>query len=188
MHISAHEHPQGAKSQQLAASRSSRDPDTTTNIVIDLDTFERECAKAAGARVPDVDPFDTTRVCRSANGIQLNASQAVAHALTGHVRRVVIDAAGTVIDLSRRVRLFSGSARDAAIIQSTRCIWPGCWLRASACEADHLHPYGEGGRTNPGDGAPLCGRHNRWKQKGYRTRRDPDGTWHTTRPDGTDIE
>jgi hypothetical protein len=33
----------------------------------------------------------------------------------------------------------------------------------------------------------LCARHNRWKQHGYRTWRDPTGHWHTHRPDGTEI-
>ena len=48
--------------------------------------------------------------------------------------------------------------------------------------------YGAGGLTSPGNGAPLCGRHNRWKQKGYRVHRWPDDTWTTTRPDGTTID
>jgi hypothetical protein len=34
----------------------------------------------------------------------------------------------------------------------------------------------------------LCGKHNRWKQKGFTIHRNPDGTWHTTRPDGSQLE
>jgi hypothetical protein len=33
----------------------------------------------------------------------------------------------------------------------------------------------------------MCGRHNHFKQRGYRTWRDPTGQWHTYRPDGTEI-
>jgi len=41
--------------------------------------------------------------------------------------------------------------------------------------------------TNPANGGPACGFHNRWKQTGYRVHRDPHGNWHTYRPDGTEI-
>jgi len=59
----------------------------------------------------------------------------------------------------------------------------------SACEADHAHPHTSGGKTEPDNGVPLCGRHNRWKQKNYTTRRDPDtGRWRTYRPDGSEIQ
>jgi 5-methylcytosine-specific restriction endonuclease McrA len=57
----------------------------------------------------------------------------------------------------------------------------------TGCEIDHLHPHSQGGVTDQANGAPLCGRHNRWKQKGYTTWRDPTGTWHTHRPNGTEI-
>jgi hypothetical protein len=33
----------------------------------------------------------------------------------------------------------------------------------------------------------MCPRHNRFKNRGYRTIRDPHGHWHTYRPDGTEI-
>jgi hypothetical protein len=33
----------------------------------------------------------------------------------------------------------------------------------------------------------LCGRHNRWKNRGYRTWRDDQGRWHLIRPDGTEM-
>ncbi|MCU1354766.1 MAG: endonuclease, partial [Acidimicrobiales bacterium] len=46
---------------------------------------------------------------------------------------------------------------------------------------------GGGGETNPHNGGPACGRHNRYKQHGYTVHRDPDGPWHTYRPDGTEI-
>ncbi|MGB8861805.1 MAG: hypothetical protein WCC60_21295 [Ilumatobacteraceae bacterium] len=33
----------------------------------------------------------------------------------------------------------------------------------------------------------MCDHHNRWRSKGYRTWRDPDGHWHHHRPDGIEI-
>ena len=41
--------------------------------------------------------------------------------------------------------------------------------------------------TNPANAGALCGRHDRWKTRGYTTWRDPTGRWHTSRPDGTEI-
>jgi hypothetical protein len=171
----------------------SRESRVVTNILIDQDSFERQIAKIAGAEVPDIDPFDPTRICRTNNGTPINAAEGVAAALVGHVRRVVYDAASVTIDLSEKARLFTGSARTAATLSNIRCFWPGCWVPASACEIDHLEPHTDGGRTTQINGAPLCGKHNRHKHgtgqhSGYRTRRDKQGSWHITRPDGTKIE
>ncbi|MGB3029741.1 MAG: HNH endonuclease signature motif containing protein, partial [Candidatus Microthrix parvicella] len=96
-------------------------------------------------------------------------------------------AAGVVIDLGR-ARRFTGSARTAATAARTHCVWPGCHAPASRCDIDHLHEHGRGGLTNPHNAAPLCGRHNRWKQKGFSVRRDAGGGWQTTRPDGSQLE
>lgn len=61
-------------------------------------------------------------------------------------------------------------------------------MPTSVCEADHAHPHAVGGKTAPENGIPLGGHHNRWKQKGYSTGRDPGtGRRRTYRPDGTEI-
>ena len=87
-----------------------------------------------------------------------------------------------VLDLGR-ARLFTGSARAAVQLQADACIWPGCEVPASRCQADHLTEHSRGGRTNPGNGAPLCGRHNRLKHAGnYQLHRDNHGNWHTKAP------
>ncbi len=166
-------------------------PSIVTNIVIDWDTYQRELARLAGAQPPEPDPTnDTSFRCSSIDGHPLGPTEAVAGSLLGHVRRVVIGADSVVIDLSRRSRLFRGSAALAARLSSTTCYWPGCHVPASHCQIDHLTPYndrGSGGETNPANGGPACGRHNRAKQHGYAAWRDPTGSWHTTRPDGTEI-
>jgi hypothetical protein len=92
-----------------------------------------------------------------------------------------------VIDLGRRRRLFTGAAREAFLLHAPRCIWPGCATPAGHCNADHTHDWQHGGPTASTNGAPLCPRHDRWKNGGYRVRRDADGHWHTLRPDGSEI-
>jgi len=130
---------------------------------------------------------DTYR-CSTLDGVPLEPVEQFMSSLASHVRRVIVNTKGVVIDLGHRARLFTGSARHAAQLHSPHCIWPGCDVPTTRCEIDHLHDHARGGPTNPGNGAPLCGFHNRWKQKGFATTRDPvTGRWRTYRPDGSLI-
>jgi hypothetical protein len=92
-----------------------------------------------------------------------------------------------VVEIGRRQRLFTGALREAVMLHSTRCIWPGCWRPTSQCQADHLLPHVNDGPTCAANGGPLCGCHNRFKTRGYTTHRDHHGHWHHYRPDGTEI-
>ncbi len=158
------------------------------NVIVDQTTFEHHLATLAGAQVEPLDPATVTdRRCETSTGHQLDPADVLAAALCGHVRRVVLDSAGVVIDLGRRSRLFTGAARDAVLLGDRWCLWPGCDLRSGRCQTDHTQPWSTDGPTRPGNGAPVCARHNRWKQHGYQTWRAPTGHWHTYRPDGTEI-
>ncbi|MEZ5243478.1 MAG: HNH endonuclease signature motif containing protein [Acidimicrobiales bacterium] len=101
--------------------------------------------------------------------------------------RYIADAGGVVIDLGR-ARCFTGGARLAVKLSERHCPWPGCSVPTSQCEIDHTTDHAQGGRTDPGNGGPFCGRHNRHKQKGFAFWRDPTGEWHVYWPDGTEIE
>lgn len=176
-----------------------------TDIVIDHATFERHLRRLAGADPGPVEVHlgsdrdgvgdgvgDTVGYrCSTIDGHPVDPTEAVAAALVGHVRRVVIGADSVVIDLGRRRRLFTGAAQLAVKLASTHCYWPGCHVPVTDCQIDHLLPWadhdGGGGRTNPGNGGPACGKHNRHKQHGYTVQRDAAGHWHTYRPDGTEI-
>ncbi len=165
-------------------------PEPVVNIVVDQATFESALATAAGDRPlsgmdPPASPDPTGRRCETLDGAVLDPFDVVAAAIVGHVRRVVYDSASTTIDLGRASRLFTGLARHAAWLQGTRCIWPGCGHRR--CQIDHSTAWNDDGHTKPHNAAPLCGWHNRWKTRGYRTWRDPSGVWHVYRPDGTEM-
>lgn len=162
--------------------------DPLVNIIVDQETFEHHLARLTGTDPDPIDPVTVdTRRCETSSGDQLDPGDMLAAALTGHVRRVVLDTAGVVIDLGRRSRLFTGSSRDAVLLGDRRCLWPGCDQRCGRCQTDHTQPWSSNGPTNPNNAGPACARHNRWKQRGYTTRRDPTGNWHTYRPDGTEI-
>ncbi len=175
----------------VCAPLDARVPEPTVNFVVDEATFEEHLARlmgGVGAEPIDIgsrDPF--RRRSETVNGTFAHPDDILAASLVGHVRRVVFDSAGTVIDLGRRRRLFTGSARDAVMLQSQRCLWPGCDRVAGRCQADHLEPWATDGATAPANGAPACARHNRIKNRGFTTRRDPDGHWHVYRPDGTNL-
>jgi hypothetical protein len=166
-----------------------RAPEPVVDIVVDQTTFEAAMtAMADGRPLDDVMPpvgDPTRRRCETIHGVPVDPLDAVVAALIGHVRRVVFDSESCTIDLGTTTRLFRGAARLAVWLQATRCLWPGCGRRH--CQIDHSRSWNEHGTTSPRNGAPLCGHHNRWKTRGYRTWRDPNGHWHTYRPDGTEI-
>jgi Domain of unknown function (DUF222) len=162
--------------------------DPLVNIIVDQQTLEHHLNRLAGVDVEPIDPSTVDdRRCETSTGHQVDPDDMLAAALCGHVRRVVLDTAGVVIDLGRRSRLFTGGARDAVLLGDRWCLWPGCDVRSGRCQTDHTQPWARNGPTKPDNAGTACARHNRWKQHGYRTWRDPAGQWHTYRPDGTEI-
>ena len=162
--------------------------DPLVNVHVDQTTYEYHLATLLGGDPEPLDPAAVDqRRFETSNGHQIDPADMLAATFIGHVRRVVLDTAGVVIDLGRRSRLFTGGARDAVLLGDRWCMWPGCDLRSGRCQADHSTAWAADGPTRPDNGGPACARHNRWKQRGYRTWRDPDGHWHTYRPDGTEI-
>ncbi len=127
------------------------------------------------------------RYCETVSGVPLTPDEVFQAAIAGHVRRVVFDADGTVINLGRRARLFPGSAAEAVKLRCRRCTYAGCEVPSARCQSDHLVEFSKNGRTDQRNGAPACGRHNRWRNRGYRVECDDDGIWHTYRPNGTEI-
>ena len=141
---------------------------------------------ATGTR-PAKDLTDlASRVCRTTDGDHIPPADAIAAILQGQIRRVIVDSTSTVIDLGRKRRLFTGNARDAVMLRSTTCIWPGCDRPASGCQTDHITGWSEHGSTDAANGVLMCGPHNRFKARGY-TITPTAGRWRITRPDGTHI-
>ena len=163
-------------------------PEPVVNIIIDQVTFETHMTAAAtGEPAPRRDPADTGGRCETDTGVIVSPADAIAAALVGYVRRVVMNAAGVVIDMGRKQRLFTGAARTAVFLQDgRRCLWPGCG-RDHRTHIDHSTDWQYEGRTAPYNAGPLCPFHNRFKNHGYRVERDERGRWHVTRPNGIEI-
>lgn len=162
-------------------------PEPSVHIAVDLGTFAEHLARlrlvslAPGYRPPD----PLARHCETSRGHALTPADVLEATLVGTTRRIVFDTDGVVIDLGRRSRFFRNGAADAVRWAARHCTQRGCdrpWV-----EADHLHPWHADGHTEPANGAPACGPHNRRREQGFRVWRDEQGHWHTYRPDGTEI-
>lgn len=174
--------------QAAAAAPGSRPAEPLVNIHID----EKTLNNAIHADDPEweghLDPIDPLRRrCETGGGTPLAPGEVLAAALAGRVRRIVTRADGVILDMGRRQRLFTGGVREAALLGAHTCVWPGCDIPASRCQADHVVDWRHAGETSAGNGAPMCGYHNRFKNNGHTPHRDARGLWHVLRPDGSEI-
>ena len=127
-----------------------------------------------------------SRRCETTTGQILHPHTVLRAALAGHIRRAVLGADSLPIDLGRKVRVFTGAARDAALLLATQCDHLGCGLPAEICQIDHSTEWHDDGPTDQNNAGVRCGSHNREKhRKRWRTRRDIHGRTHTIRADGT---
>lgn len=133
------------------------------------------------------DPADLLdRRCETADGVPLRPADVLRALLSGRTRRVVLGAHRRVVDLGRSNRLFTGAARDAALLLTTSCEHPGCTMPAEWCQVDHSTEWHDDGATDQDNAGTRCAAHNREKHRARRsTRRSVDGRNHTLRPDGT---
>ena len=164
--------------------------DPVGNLLIDETTFG-ELLVEAGLAAPRHEPGWPSileRRCETVSGVPIDPRTALAVLVEGRVRRVVCDRNGVVVNLGRTQRLFTGAAREAVLLQATRCRWKGCAVPHRRLQADHVIPWAAGqGRTDVANGDGLCGGHNRLKRRGYAARRDSHGHWRFYRPDGSEI-
>jgi hypothetical protein len=141
----------------------------------------------AGELVDDPEAF-LSRRCETPNGSPVHPSVILRSLLTGHVRRVVLDSRGVIIDDGIKQRLFTGLARQAAMLLARTCEFPGCNMPAAWSQVDHNVEWADGGCTDQRNRNIGCGAHNRTKHRErWRTRRDQRGRAYTIRDDGTII-
>ena len=161
----------------------------TVDMVVDQWTMETALASHGLGDDPDdlLEPDPTTRRCETSTGIELLPDDIVAALLHGHIRRVVIDSAGVIVDAGRRRRLFTGTARELAKLFVHHCEFLGCTVCATYAEVDHIAEWERHeGNTDSENAAIECGSHNRTKHRlGLEAFRDNRGHLHIRRPDGT---
>jgi hypothetical protein len=167
-------------------------------VVIDEETFRQILADAGLAPAGMIrdaigelvaDPTGlSNRKCQMSDGTPIHPHDALRALLEGYVQRVVIDANSVVTDMGRESRLFTGYARQAALVLVTRCDHPGCDLPAEWCEVDHNIEWAAGGRTDQNNARPRCSPHNRFKSRNrWRSQRATNGYHYNIREDGTIV-
>ncbi len=165
-------------------------PRIVTNIHVDFGTWcelmAREGLFPTDTSLVSGDRLATQVRCATGDGLVVDPVALLRACLENWVRFVIVNDQGVPITMGRTRRLFSGAGREAVMLLSSRCTQPGCRVRSSHCEADHLVEWSSGGMTDPDNGGPRCRRHNRLRNQGFTVTRDRFG-WHTFRPDGTEI-
>jgi len=199
-----------AANQAADAGLDGKLPPVVVNVLFDQQTLSQFLARA-GLVLPDGGTFDAAelsddqladllgelggapadlldRRCETESGQAIHPLLLLRAVLTERIRRVVVNPAGTVIDYGRSARVFTGAARDAALLLQPCCEHPGCDLGRGARQVDHNVPWAAGGRTDQSNSTTLHGAHNRFKHDaGWRRRRADDGRGYWIRADGTVV-
>ncbi len=156
--------------QVVRAGATANDPGAAFNVdvVVDLETLEREAARACGVTPEPLDlehalAVAERRACETLEGTTYNPAIALAAALSGSLRRVVLGAADAHVDMSVADRTFRGLKRRAVQLRDRHCAMPGCDRPSHECEIDHIVPHTDGGPTETANGQPLCRPCHRWK-------------------------
>jgi hypothetical protein len=127
------------------------------------------------------DQLDSHGLGRLADGTPLPATTLRRLACTADLLPVVLDGNSQPLDVGRRQRLATPAQRAAMHTRSTTCEWPGCTIPAPWCEAHHLQPWNNNGRTDLDNLAWMCTTHHHHAHTGnWNITRNPDGTLHTT--------
>ena len=148
-------------------------------------------ALALDAGLPSRPPPPEASMRRFGSGFRVSPTSAVQGIIDAHVRRIVFDADGEVLDLGRSNRFFTRAQKLAMAARDAECVC-GCGLRADLCEADHRIDWRFLGETNVRDGQSMCppshrrktadpswvpppDPHRRWTIAGLRRRRPGRG-------------
>jgi hypothetical protein len=110
-------------------------------------------------------------------------------------RRLACDAAlvvmrhaadGRVLDVGRRTRAISPGLRRALVHRDGGCRFPGCGMKL--CDAHHVEPWADGGKTSLANTLLLCRRHHRAvHEEGFSMELAPNGEARFHRPDGRQL-
>lgn len=95
----------------------------------------------------------------------------------------VLGSSGTVLDMGRKVRLFTSDQRRALIARDRGCAAPNCTIPAPWCDAHHVDPWNQGGPTSVANAVLLCSHHHHTVHAGMWTVQMKDGVpWFVPAP------
>jgi hypothetical protein len=79
---------------------------------------------------------------------------------TGYTPLITHPDTGSPLDLGRDVRLFTPTQRSTLATLQGGCVWNNCNKPPAQCEAHHIDPWSQHGKTNIHDGVLLCRYHH----------------------------
>ncbi|HJQ05831.1 MAG TPA: DUF222 domain-containing protein [Nocardioides sp.] len=115
-------------------------------------------------------PFETLKQDLGSamlGSVVISASEARRLACTAKIVPAVLGGKSEPLDLGRAQRFYTAALRKAMRLRDGRCRAEGCTIPATWCEAHHLKPWSEGGKTDLADGVLLCSYHH---QRAHDTR------------------
>jgi Domain of unknown function (DUF222) len=135
-----------------------------------------------------VDPATGPETAEMGFGATISAARARWLACDGTISRVIMGPDGQVLDHGRSKRVVPPGLRRAVEVRDRHCVFAGCDAPAHWCDVHHVLEWLlHDGETSLENSALLCERHHTKVHHGFRVERQPDGTWRTYRPDGTEI-
>jgi hypothetical protein len=169
-------------------------PEPVVNVVVGYQTLcdllDRTATGTGTSRFRQIRPEDLlVERLESSTGVPLTPDVVVAACIAGSLRILVVDPNGVVVSAGRKRRLFTGAARDVALLLRHGCGHLGCTVPAGRCHVDHLDEWSaHGGHTDQSNAGPRCASHNTFKSKRHlRSTRDPSGYLIDYRSDGTAV-
>ncbi|MGZ6844805.1 MAG: DUF222 domain-containing protein, partial [Blastococcus sp.] len=134
-----------------------------------------------------LDPGTGPAAATTGFGALISAARARGVLCDGALSRVILDPETRSMNVGRSQRIFPPHIRKAAELRDQGCVFAGCHAPTFWCDVHHLVHWVDGGETSEENSGLLCERHHTKVHHGFRIERDPDGRWHTYRPDGTEI-
>jgi hypothetical protein len=109
-------------------------------------------------------PTLSGRVCELAEGVVVSPGELVPWLSAADFERAVMEPSGRV-EVSKTRRMFAGATRRAIELRDRECVHLFCDVPGSRCQADHIVPWAQSGRTTQDNGRLLCGFHNRLRNQ-----------------------
>ena len=134
-----------------------------------------------------LDPGRGSGTARLGFGATLSAARARWAACDADITRIVLGPDGLPLDVGRTQRLVPAWLRRAVEHRDRGRVFAGCDAPTWFCEVHHLLAWALGGPTSLDNSGLLCERHHTQAHHGFTVERDDTGTWHTYRPDGSEI-
>jgi hypothetical protein len=152
-------------------------------MAIDLDTTRKPLTDVT--LVVNADQPDAAHTPR---GVRLQDGSTRKLLCDARLLPVVVDSLSVPLDLGRNARLATSGQRRSMAVRDGGCVFPGCGLPGSWCDAHHLDPWGHDGHTDVPRMASLCRHHHGVVHRtGWQMHARPDGRFWFVTPSGASF-